>query len=292
MTTQVNIRELGGWDLDAYAWRDRAISRESLEEQVACSKQLVRCRAPFGAGDAALLSAGALQYEEWLRPQRMRAELQEEMKGLDWSLGVVDLRRLIAFQRRLVLDPELPPPPVPQQDDWQALCELAFEGRRSLAHRVWSSKMHGDGLELRLESPNPDLRITVSGQFTGDALPLRLTGGSPFFEVAEYRGRWLLRDGYHRAFQMLRAGVYMAFAVIVRARTMEEVGAVDPWFFREATLFSSRPPMVTDFLNDDLVLTYTRPRLRKMISVRIEESLEALEESSAETLLQQQGGRE
>jgi hypothetical protein len=233
MRTEVDIRELAAWDLDTYSWRDRGIDRESLEEQVARSQELVRCRAPFrgGAGAAALLHTETLRHEESLRPQRMRAELQAEMRGLNWSLGVVDLRRLIAFQRRLLLDPELPPLPVPQQDDWQALCELAFEGRRSLEHRVWSSKIHADGLELRLHSPNPDLRITVSGPYTGDALPLSLTGGSPFFEVAEYRGRWFLRDGYHRSFQMLRAGVYMVFAVIVRARTMEEVGAVEPWFF-------------------------------------------------------------
>jgi hypothetical protein len=168
----------------------------------------------------------------------------------------------------------MPPARVPQQEDWAALCGLAFDGRRSLAHRALRSASFGDGCEFQLHSANPDLRITLTEQVAGDSLPLMLTGGSPIFEVAEFRGRWFLRDGYHRSFQMLRAGVAMGFAVIVHARTLEELGAVEPFFFCEETLFSARPPMVTDFLEERLVLTYKRPRMRKRITVRIEESLE------------------
>jgi hypothetical protein len=240
-------------------------------------------------GSNAQLAAETLAHEAMLQPQRLRPELHAEMRGLDWSLGVVDLRRLIAFQRRLVLDPEVQPLRVPAQEDWQALCGLAFEGRRSLAHCVGQARSHTDGYEVRLHSSNPDLRVTLAEPYTGDTLPLRLTGGCPFFEVAEFRGRWFLRDGYHRAFQMLRAGVTKGFAVIVRARTLEELGAVEPFFFGEETLFSARPPRVTDFLDEDLVLTYARPRMRKTISVRIEESLEPVTDGVTEELNEQGG---
>jgi hypothetical protein len=276
MKTPVNIRELAAWDLDVYPWREQMMGRAELAQRVAHARKRVCCRVVTGDSldRAALLTAETLQQEEWLQPQRSRRELRAEMEGLDWSLGVVDLRRLIAFQRRLVIDPEMVPRHVPQPQDWQALSELAFEGRRSLEHRACSRRIDADTAEMRLHSSNPDLRIAVAQPFTGENLPLRLTGGSPFFEVAEYRGRWFLRDGYHRAFHMLRAGLSVGFAVIVRARTMDELGAVDPWFFSEEILFSTQPPMVTDFLEDDLVLTYARPRLRKTITVRIEESLE------------------
>ena len=155
----------------------------------------------------------------------------------------------------------------------------AFSGQRSLRHDVCRSSSGDDAIELRLHSWNPDLRIVQTKPANGangrDTLPLRLTGGSPFFEVASYRGRWFLRDGWlHRAFAMLRAGVNVGFAVVVAARTLEELGAVGPWFFGEDTLFSNRPPMVTDFLEDACVLQYDRPRLRKTITVRIEEFLE------------------
>jgi hypothetical protein len=50
--------------------------------------------------------------------------------------------------------------------------------------------------------------------------------------------------------------------------------------------------MVTDFLEDDLVLTYIRPRLQKTISVLIAESLEpfeALETNLIDTAVQPGG---
>ena len=42
-----------------------------------------------------------------LADQISRPDLREEMAGLEWSLGVVDLRLLLAFQRRLVLNPNV-----------------------------------------------------------------------------------------------------------------------------------------------------------------------------------------
>ncbi len=108
----------------------------------------------------------------------------------------------------------------------------------------------------------------------GELLPLSLYGGSPFFEVAGFRGRWFLRDGYHRAYHLLQAGVDCVPAVVIYARSMEELGATAPWFFNEEQLFSDRPPQVTDFLDDTMILHYERTALRKVIRIRIEESLE------------------
>jgi hypothetical protein len=67
-------------------------------------------------------------------------------------------------------------------------------------------------------------------------------------------------------------------AVVIYARTIEELGATEPWFFGESQLFSERPPQVTDFLEDDLVLRYERVALRKVIRIRIEESLQPFDE--------------
>ena len=48
----------------------------------------------------------ASRYLEHL--QQSAPDLHAEMMGLDWSLGVVDLRRLLAFQRRLSFNSTLP----------------------------------------------------------------------------------------------------------------------------------------------------------------------------------------
>ena len=105
------------------------------------------------------------------------------------------------------------------------------------------------------------------------AFPITVHTGSPFFEVASYAGRWFLRDGYHRAFSLLRADVHHVPAVVVHADTIEQLGANQPWFFPEKILFSRTPPFVKDFLEDDLINEYDRPRLIKTLRLTIEETL-------------------
>jgi hypothetical protein len=281
MNTRVAIRELAAWDFDMYPWRDQFIDASTLDQRAAVAARRLEREAP-GAGPFgidALLAEETHFHKAVLEEQRLRPALLAEMRGLDWSLGAVDLRRLIAFQRRLVLDREAPPVHIPKQEDWPALCSLAFEGRRSLTHCVHAFDPGVNDYAIQLHSTNPDLRISLAESVSGGTLPLILTGGSPFFEVAEFRDRWFLRDGYHRAYRMLRSGVTKGFAVIVHARTLEEMGAVEPFFFGEEILFSARPPRVIDFLEEDLVLNYERPRMRKTISVRIEESLEPVTDS-------------
>jgi hypothetical protein len=283
MSTRVTIRELAAWNFDMYRWRDQFVDAATLEQRAAVAARRLGCETPGDGlfGTQALLAEETRFHKAMLEEQRLRPALLAEMRGLDWSVGVVDLRRLIAFQRRLVLDREAPPVHIPKQEDWSALCGLAFEGRRSLAHCVHAFDRGVSDYAVQLHSTNPDLRISLAESVSEGTLPLILTGGSPFFEVAEFRDRWFLRDGYHRAYRMLRAGVTKGFAVIVHARTLEEVGAVEPFFFGEETLFAARPPRVVDFLEEELVLTYERPRMRKMISVRIEESLEPVTDSVA-----------
>jgi hypothetical protein len=88
-----------------------------------------------------------------------------------------------------------------------------------------------------------------------------------------------LRDGYHRAYRLLQAGVHRIPAVVIYARTIKELGATEPWFFSKEQLFSDRPPRVVDFLDENLVLSYERTALRKVIRIRVEESLEPFDET-------------
>jgi hypothetical protein len=61
--------------------------------------------------------------------------------------------------------------------------------------------------------------------------------------------------------------------VIVQARTIEELGATQPWFYPEGVLFSEAPPLVADFNEDDLVLEYERPAMVKTLRIALEETL-------------------
>lgn len=278
---KVDVHELIAWPLDEYPYRSSTIvpRKEELAKQIEQAQQRLTEREPY-AGCPALLAEETTRIKHLLSANLQRADLQEEYKGLDWALGVVDLRRLLAFQRRLVFNSAPRFSSLPQQDDWPQLISLAFGSRKGTKHRIISNSNVADGLDVNLYSSNPDLQLRLNPKAGhSDLSPFSLHGGSPFFEVAEHRGRWFLRDGYHRAYRLLQAGVHCMPAVVIRTRTLEELGATEPWFFHEDQLFSDRPPRVMDFLDESLVLCYERAALRKVIRIRIEESLQPFDET-------------
>lgn len=257
MTEALTTLELIAWDLDTYAFRPHAL--DPFQAQHSLKERPSRERA------SALLADGVSQLRDALDLQSTRPDLEAEMRDLDWHLGVVDLRILIAFQRRLTFNPTVAPLAVPDPADWEALLQIAFAQPNSISYK---STQQGNTITFR--SPNPNLHLRPTQD---PVCPLEIHAGSPFFEVALYRDRWFLRDGYHRAYTLLQAGIFHLPAVIVNARTIEELGATKPRFFSEEILFSTRPPMVTDFLDPALTTTYTRPPTITTIYVSWEETV-------------------
>jgi hypothetical protein len=275
------VHELIAWELDEYPYRKSAIGlrQEEFAKRVEGAQQRLAER-ECHASCPALLAEESKSLHHLLSECTQRSDLQAEYEGLDWRLGVVDLRRLLAFQRRLVFSARRHTSPTPQQDNWSQLVSLTLGLQRSTQHYfVRNSSATGD-LDISLHSNNPDLQMRLSPDAgRGGHLPFSLYGGTPFFEVAELRGRWFLRDGYHRAYRLLQAGVHRIPAVVIYTRTIGELGATEPWFFSEEQLFSDRPPRVMDFLNKNLVLRYERKALHKVIRIRVEESLQAFDET-------------
>jgi hypothetical protein len=280
-SAKVEVHELIAWGIDEYPYRCSAVglNQEEIAKRVEQSQQRLVTR-EYHVNYPALLEEYTDNVVHLLANHAQRADLQEEYQGLNWMLGVIDLRRLLAFQRRLVFSATQRLLPVPKEDDWSSLVSLAFGQRRSTKHYLVHDDDAAEDLNISLHSNNPDLQLRLkpkAGQCA--CLPLSLHGGSPFLEVAELRGRWFLRDGYHRAYRLLQAGVHRVPAVVIHTRTVEELGAAEPWFFDEGQMYSDRPPRVVDFLDKDLVLRYERAAFRKVIRIRIEESLEPFDET-------------
>ena len=258
----VSIRELAGWGLDNYEYRSQTFALEKLAK----AKLLVSKRPTFEQPNV-LVAARAITLGAMLALHAERPDLLAEMSGLSWSLGIVDLRFLIAFQRRLTFRSEAPPLSIPAGNDWPALIALSFGSTKQIECEL----THDHSTRtVTIQSSNPNLHIRT----TNDAAsPLSVHNSGPFFEVACFRDRWFLRDGYHRAYDLLRAGVFEVPAVVIQVSNLEDLGAAQPWFFPEEVLFSEIPPRVVDFLNDDLVIEYERPPLIKTLRITFEESL-------------------
>ena len=254
--------ELVAWDFDEYKSRPESIDRERPVK----ARELV-LRRQLDHSSSALCEQETRLLRDTLDLQHSRPDLHAEMMGLDWFLGVVDLRRLLAFQRRLSFNSTVPAMAVLPQCDWDRLIEIAFASPNPVICDVVHDT---DKKTVILQSTNPNVQLRVTQD---PAAPVAVYAGSPFFEVAQYAGRWFLRDGYHRAYKLLRAGIFQIPAVIVHARTLEELGAVKPQFFSEAILLSEHPPFVSDFLNDALTIEYERHPIIKTLRITMEESI-------------------
>ncbi|MBB5342291.1 hypothetical protein [Tunturibacter empetritectus] len=284
---KVDVHELIAWGLDEYSYRDDAAGFDSMELDARIGQASARlAERDRYTSASALLDQETRDIQPLFATATQREDLLLEYRGLDWTLGVVDLRLLLAFQRRLIFSPSQQVSTIPVQGDWPGLISLAVGSQRSTEHVLVRNGSDIDRLDIGLHSSNPDLQLRLTPKTSGcGALPLSLYGGSPFFEVAEFRGRWFLRDGYHRAYHLLQAGVNRIPAVVIYARSIEELGATASWFFDEEQLFSDRPPQVKDFLDSGMILSYERTALRKVIRIRVEESLEPFDE------VQEQGER-
>lgn len=258
------IIELAAWGLDDNP--DRLAAERTTRAQKRAEARLRSL--PDWNSHSPRVEAISADIQNALTEHAERNDLREEFDGLAWTLGVVDLRRLVSFQRRLVFHEEIIDDA--ELHNWATRIQLALPHRRTSAYqRTW----HLSGLTLRSENPDFTVRWRTTSEWD-EVFALIVRHGSPFMEVGGYRGRWFLRDGYHRAYSLLRAGIFEIPAVIVETATLEELGAGQPWFFPEEVLFGRRPPLVTDFLADELVLRWHRPARRKVIHISITEDFE------------------
>lgn len=213
----LQIRELAAWGFDDSVDRG-SLTPEQLKGAACHAQRTLKQREPHRA-ESPISVQQSRHLANLLATRKNAVADSGEFDGLVWKLAIVDLRKLIAFQRRV---------------------GFAGEDHPQLEHgATWK-------------------------QLLGLALPIHAPSRSPFIEVASYGRRWFLRDGYHRSFRLLEQGMSLVPAVVVYAETFAQMGAVGRQFFAEEVLFSRRPPMVTDFLDEAIALRYLRPHREKV----------------------------
>ena len=122
-----------------------------------------------------------------------------------------------------------------------------------------------------LSSPNPNLRVV--GNFSapvGPGLPgfgFAVALSKSYLQVAGLGGRYFLRDGYHRAYGLLALGITKVPALAKDFATFEEV-ALPQGLLPQNTYLGDRPPLLTDYLNDDVSVDTLLPITQKMIVVQ------------------------
>jgi hypothetical protein len=183
-----------------------------------------------------------------------------------WTVAVADLTQVCSLQQSVAsqqaedrvrdVDPEdlasiatvtLPPPStaaIPAQFDEQK--------------KAWI-----------ITAPNPNLQITSAVNGPSDNGPVfgfSVAILPSFLQVARHHGRFVLRDGYHRAFGLLARGITRAPAFI-RDFGVGPLGTAAGLFATDVYL-GDRPPLLRDFLDDEVAADVDVPAVQKMIVVQ------------------------
>jgi hypothetical protein len=163
-------------------------------------------------------------------------------------LALIDLRRVCALQQAVFTDVELP--------------DIDFDDVQAFAG--WTLRQAGDPLldvhynrkrrAWTVVVSDPNIRIvdhfhTKRENGIGLGFEIRQFGSS--LQVVGFRDRFLLVDGYHRAFALLSRGIHLAPGLVGRIQSPEEIRELALGLTLEVVL-GPRPPMLPDFLDDEV----------------------------------------
>jgi hypothetical protein len=121
-----------------------------------------------------------------------------------------------------------------------------------------------------IPAANPNLRIT--GAWSGPVDGMLVFGFqigmlSSFVSVARYRDRYVLTDGYHRAFGFLRRGINRVPAFVRDVQSFEALGLPTTGMLPQDAYLGERPPLLSDYLDETVAADVRIPAVQKMIVV-------------------------
>jgi hypothetical protein len=184
-----------------------------------------------------------------------------------WRVAIVDLRKVCALQPCVFTDQAEQRAAGIEAGDLRSIAgiSLPLPARVELPGQFDPSRQ-----AWILSAPNPNLRIV--GPWAGEVQP-GLTGLGftvsvmpSFLQVACYQNRFLLRDGYHRAYGFLHRGITLVPAFVPDYGPFQDLG-LGPGLLRPSAWLGDRPPLLTDYTNEAVSAEVMLPASQKMIVI-------------------------
>ena len=266
-------RVLIGWlpreqALLTLAGRQLGVIDPALGERVDRGHASVRSRPPaLVDSDLALVNVGedvAARVREQLQHPAMSAFVAE-----GWQPRIVDLRRVASVQ------------PVVFTDGWNA--QIAADANASMLDLATITiPAPGEGSPIRvtqsgssfcIQSPNPNLRIASPATDPNAGVFGFMVQLSPsVMQVVKVGNRLLLRDGYNRAYALLRRGIHTVPCLYREWPSQQDLG-IPSGMLSPSVYLGDRPALLPDFLDDDVAADVSTPAARKMILIHAVETL-------------------
>jgi hypothetical protein len=246
-----------------------------LTERWTKARDLVQSRPKFEPADP-ILDMPAEAHPMALKIED-RSDIKAVMGNIEWSVRFVDLSApIVTYQPVLVSEDAVTRVSRAASGNLADLFEVCLPPS---AEQPVMTAFEPSQNALTATSLNPNLRIggfvatevAGSGPTPQKVFGFTLSFGAPYVQLTRYQERWMVRDGHHRLYGLLRLGITKIPALVVHARTLEETGAGRPGFFGYEVIFGDRPPLFSDFLNESFSSAIQVQATRKIIRVRAEE---------------------
>lgn len=247
-----------------------------LREQAAQKRAQVSSRSPYTPASAEVAATD----QATLDRITARPEVQAQFGNMRWRVAMIDLSYVLSFQKIInlgALDERL----APVEKNPSQLIDFCLPVNQPVP--PLGAFTDPDGKGFTISSLNPNLRIAGGmiqkvelspapglPPISTQAVSIFVTMGASYLQVAFYNGRYFLRDGYHRAAGLVRAGMTIVPCIMIEADNFEQL-AIPPGSLTYEVLFGEHPPIVADFWNNDVSADIRIPVVRKVIRVRGDE---------------------
>jgi hypothetical protein len=185
-----------------------------------------------------------------------------------WELRLVDLGEVRAFQAVVFLDHL---PDVCSGDDSVGLAKITLPTRNPVKLPVSFDEA---SRTLAVQAANPNLRIVgnfvgpLNGQDGPTGVGFIVDVATSYVQVALWQGCALLRDGYHRAFALLRAGIRVVPALVKPFDTLAGIANACPGSIPIEVVTSNSGPTLLDYHDDSVAAVVNLPGQRRTLVIQ------------------------
>lgn len=188
-----------------------------------------------------------------------------------WTLKIADLSRVCALQRAVQTAHAQDRVETVDASSLLTVAEVTLPKPGSIRLPLQFDQFKNTWL---FSSANPNLRLV--GNFHGDIGSGNIGFGfivnitPSFLQVAGFQGRYILRDGYHRAYGLLSRGITHAPVLYRDFGSFEEL-ALPPGMLNQDAYLGDRPALLRDFFADGVSVEAEVPVVQKLVLIQATE---------------------